>query len=139
MSPTDCFFDTSILIYLLSADARKADVAENLLAQSGSISVQVLNEFTAVGRGKIGLSFAEIADVTGTLRAICSVNPLTEEVYDKGVEVAARYGFSIYDSMIVASALIARCGTLYSEDLQHRQVIEESLKVVNPFASYDVK
>jgi predicted nucleic acid-binding protein len=135
MSATDCFFDTSVLLYLLSSDARKADTAEGLLDKSGNISVQVLNEFTAVGRGKLGLSFAEIADVTGTIRKICSVDPLTEEIYDKGIEVAAKFGFSVYDSMIVASALVAGCKTLYSEDLQHQQIIDGTLTIVNPFSS----
>jgi predicted nucleic acid-binding protein len=104
-----------------------------LLELSGSISVQVLNEFTAVGRGKLGLSFAEIAQVTGTIREICKVHPLTEETYDRGMAVASSYGFSIYDSMIVASALFAGCRTLYSEDLQDRQVIDRTMTVANPF------
>ncbi|MGH8194085.1 MAG: PIN domain-containing protein [Woeseiaceae bacterium] len=135
MNGTDCFFDTNVLLYLLSADASKADTVERLLEVSGSISLQVLNEFTAVGKGKLGLSFAEISDVTGTIRAICSVHPLTEETYDRGVRIAGNYGFRVYDSMIVAAALTAGCDTLYSEDLQHRQLIDDRLTVVNPFHS----
>jgi predicted nucleic acid-binding protein len=44
-----------------------------------------------------------------------------------------RYKFSFYDSVIVASALRARCKILYFEDLQHGQVIEKQLRVTNPF------
>lgn len=133
MNESEAFFDTSVLLYLLSADPTRAGTTERLLERPGSISVQVLNEFTAVGKGKLGLSFDEIADITGTLRAICRVLPLTEETYDRGLRIAARYGFSIYDSMIAASALLAGCGTLWSEDLQHRQVIDGLLTVMNPF------
>ena len=48
MSGSEDFFDTNVLLYLLSADAAKADRAEELLAIGGTISVQVLNEFADV-------------------------------------------------------------------------------------------
>jgi predicted nucleic acid-binding protein len=47
--------------------------------------------------------------------------------------LAERYGFSTYDAMIVASALHAGCDTLWSEDMQDGMVIEENLRIVNPF------
>ena len=50
--PVGAFFDTNIPLYLLSADAGKASRAEDLLAERGTISVQVLNEFAAVARRK---------------------------------------------------------------------------------------
>lgn len=134
MSETESFFDTSVLLYLLSAEPGKADRVEELLAQRGVISVQVLNEFTAVATRKLGLSFAEIREVLETVRAICSTQPLTVEHHDRGVEIAERYRFSFYDSIIVASALISGCKTLYSEDMQHKQVIDKQLTVINPFA-----
>lgn len=130
----ESFFDTSVLLYLLSADAEKADRAEELLERSGAISVQVLNEFTVVAIRKLGLSFAEVREVLGTIRAVCVTHPLTIEHHDKASEIAERYGFSFYDSVIVASALLADCKILYSEDLQHQQVIEKRLTVINPFA-----
>lgn len=134
MSDAESFFDTSVLLYLLSAETDKADRAEQLLGQPGVISVQVLNEFTAVAIRKLRLSFAEVREVLGTVRTLCVTHPLTVEHHDRATEVAERYGFSFYDSVIVASALLAGCKTLYSEDLQHRQVIEKQLTVVNPFA-----
>lgn len=133
MSDVEAFFDTSALLYLLSSEPEKADRVEELLERGGAISVQVLNEFTAVATRKLGLSLAETREVLGTIRAVCSTHPLTVEHHDKGVEIAERYRFSLYDSMIVASALLAGCETLYSEDLQHRQVVEKQLTVINPF------
>lgn len=135
MSGADRFFDTSILLYLLSAEAEKADTVERLLEQSGTISVQVLNEFTAVAKGKLKLSFAEITEVLGAVRTVCRIHPLTLEVHDRGLQTAERYGFSVYDSMIVASALLAGCKTLYSEDLHHRQIIDRQLTVIDPFTT----
>lgn len=134
MSDAESFFDTSVLLYLLSADAAKADRVEELLEQSGAISVQVLNEFTAVAIRKLRLSFTEVREVLGIIRAVCVTHPLTVEHHDKAAEIAERYRFSFYDSVIVASALLSDCKILYSEDLQHQQVIEKQLAVINPFS-----
>lgn len=134
MSGAESFFDTSVLLYLLSAEAEKADRVEELLERSGVISVQVLHEFTSVATRKLGLSYVEVREVLDTVRVVCVTHPLTLEHYDKGMEIAERYRFSFYDSVIVASALLARCKTLYCEDLQQRQTIERQLTVVNPFA-----
>jgi predicted nucleic acid-binding protein len=135
MSGAEPFFDTSVLIYLLSEDEKKADRVEELLAENGVISVQVLNEFTTVSRRKFRLSSLECLEILGTVRAVCETQPLTVESHDLGVEISDRYGFSVYDSMIVASASLAGCETLYSEDLQHGQVIDGKLTVINPFKS----
>ncbi len=60
-----------------------------------------------------------------------SVNP-TVRLYRRGLDIMRRYGFSFYDSLIVAAALEAKCRILYSEDLQDGQIIEK-LMIVNPF------
>jgi predicted nucleic acid-binding protein len=133
MSGADSFFDTSVLLYLLSSETEKADRVEALLAESGVISVQVLNEFTAVASRKLSMPIGDIREVLETIRHICRTEPLTVEDHDRASEIMERYKFSFYDSVIVASALHAHCKTLYSEDLQHGQVIEKQLRVVNPF------
>jgi predicted nucleic acid-binding protein len=133
MSGADVFFDTSIVLYLLSADAQKSDRVETLLGAGGAISVQVLNEFAAVARRKSALSWPEVREALSVVRGTCVTYPVTEETHDRGVDIAERYGFSLYDSMIVAAAQCAGCTTLFSEDLQHRQVIDGALTIRNPF------
>jgi len=133
MSGADTFFDTNVLLYLLSADAAKADRAEQLVAAGGLISVQVLNEFAAVAAGKLAMRFAEIREVLATIRTLCAVKPLEVETHELGLELAERYGYSIYDSMILAAALRAGCSVLFSEDFQHGQTIDR-LTIRNPFA-----
>jgi predicted nucleic acid-binding protein len=133
MSAGDTFFDTSVLFYLLSSDARKADRVEALLAQRGIISVQVLNEFTVAALRKVGLPLRDIREILDTVRAVCTLEPLTATTHDRGMEICERYKFSFYDSLIVAAALIAGATVLYSEDLQHGQVIDRQLRIVNPF------
>jgi predicted nucleic acid-binding protein len=127
------FFDTNILLYLLSEDNRKADRAEAIIAAGGIISVQVLNEFASVASRKLRMSYTEIRDVLGTVRAVCQTLAVTVDTHDRGLDIAERFGFSLYDSMIVSSALESGCTVLYSEDMQHGQKIDAQLVVLNPF------
>jgi predicted nucleic acid-binding protein len=132
MSAVDTFFDTNVLLYLVSGDATKADRAEQLLAGGGSISVQVLNEFASVAVGKYAVEFAKIREVLSAIRLVCSVQPLEVETHELGLKLAERYRYSVYDSMILAAALRAGCSTLFSEDFQNGQKID-GLTIRNPF------
>lgn len=127
------FIDTNVLLYLAGDDPAKAARAEAVVAAGGAISVQVLNELANVARRKMRLGWAETADFLGALRGLLTVHPLTLATHETGLALAARYGFSVYDAMIVAAALEAGCGTLYSEDMQHGMVLAEGVRIVDPF------
>jgi predicted nucleic acid-binding protein len=127
------FFDTNVLVYLASGDAKKADRAEAAIAKGGSISVQVLNELANVARRKMQISWDETHALLNMLRDLLTVHPLTVETHETGLGIAERYGLSIYDAMIAASALHASCDTLWSEDMQHGLALKEGLRIVNPF------
>jgi predicted nucleic acid-binding protein len=127
------FADSNVLLYLLSGDTAKADRSEALLAQGLTISVQVLNECTNVGRRKFGLSWSEVDEVLRDIRGFATVLPLTIETHEAGLQLAQRYQLALFDAMIVASALLAGCQTLYSEDMHHGLRIERSLTIRNPF------
>lgn len=133
MSASDRFFDTNILLYLLSGDAARADRAEAELSAGGIVSVQVLNEFASVASRKLGMAFAEIREILAAVRACCTVVPISEETHDTGLQLAERYGLSICDAMIISSALLAGCRIVVSEDLQDGQVYEGRLTLRNPF------
>jgi predicted nucleic acid-binding protein len=133
MSGADPFFDTSVLLYLLSDDTVKADRVETLLGARGVISAQVLNEFAVVALRKLKMPLHEVREILDTIRALCTVEPITVDAHDRGLGVFERYRFSFYDSILVATALISGAKTLYSEDLQHGQVIDKQLRVTNPF------
>ena len=134
MSAGEDFFDTNVVLYLLSADTAKADRAEELITLGGTISVQVLNEFAAVASRKLRMSWTEIREVLAQVRAVCAVEPLTLETHERALRIAVRYRLSIYDALIVAAALLAKCQTLHSEDMQDGQVVERQLTIRNPFA-----
>jgi predicted nucleic acid-binding protein len=128
------FLDTNVLVYLASADPGKAARAEALLAQGGTISVQVLNEWATVARRKLDFSWDEVSLFLETLRALLRVVPLDEAVHELGLRIARRYGLSVYDAMIAGAALEAGCDVLWSEDMHHGLVIDGVLEVRNPFA-----
>jgi predicted nucleic acid-binding protein len=128
------FIDSNVVLYLLSADTAKANLAQHLFEAGGTISVQVLNEVTAVCQRKLKMPWQEIDAVLQALTAACDVVPLTLTTQQKAVDISKRYGLSIYDANIVACALISRSSMLLTEDMQDGQLIE-SLVICNPFKS----
>jgi predicted nucleic acid-binding protein len=128
----DSFLDTNVLVYLASAETGKAERVEKLIAAGGVISVQVLNELTNVGRRKMRLSWTEMRDFLTLVRVFLSVTPITLETHETGLALAERYGLSVYDAMIVASAVLTGCTTLWSEDMQHGVLID-GVRIMNPF------
>lgn len=128
------FFDTNVLLYLLSDDQVKANRAEEVIAVGGIISVQVLNEFANVTRNKLQMEWDDILTILGDLRGFLSVVDLTQAVHDSGCKLARQYKLSIYDSFIVAAAIDADCTVLMSEDMHNGLLVCESLRIENPFA-----
>ena len=135
MSGSKSFIDTNILLYLLSADTHKADKVEAVIRSDSLISVQVLNETASVAKRKLGLPWTEINEILALIRSLCPVEPLSVETHDKGMHIAQRYRLNVFDSMILAAALQAGCERIYSEDMQDGLLIEQQLRVVNPFIS----
>ena len=137
MSAED-FLDTNIFVCMFDAsDDFKRQRAEELVQRSlargtGCISYQVVQETLNVATRKLG--FAEDDSrtlLTDILAPLWTVHP-SVALYERGLHVRGRYGFSFYDSIIVAGAIESGCTRLYSEDLQHGQQVE-SLTVENPF------
>lgn len=67
------------------------------------------------------------------IRGLLPVRPITIGIHQAGLVLAERYGLSSYDAMIAASALHAGCDTLWSEDMQDGIVLDDRLRIVNPF------
>jgi len=128
------FFDTSILIYAMLQPDPRSDLARDLLAQGGSISVQVANECVNVAYRTLRKSWVEIEQALAVIRVLCpSPQSLSIETHDAAVAIADRTGCAFYDALIIASALQRGCTVLFSEGMQHGQVIDGVLHVVNPF------
>ncbi len=134
------FLDTNILVYTFDADApAKQQTARRLIStalntQQGFISYQVVQEFLNVATRKFSppLTLTD-ADtyLQKVLTPLCEVFPCMA-YYSKALEISKRWGYALYDAMIITAGLNAGCETLYSEDLQHGQTIQE-LTIINPF------
>ena len=134
------FLDTNIFVYLFDrVTPQKRQRARELVAQSldngsGCISYQVVQETVNVLTGKLGTPPDRVRGLMDdVLVPLWQVNP-TGSLYQSAISLQSRYGFSFYDSLIVAAALEAGCTRLYSEDMQHGQRIQR-LTILNPFMS----
>ena len=127
------FFDTNVLLYFFSEEGYRTEVAERLLVQGGVVSVQVLNELVSAARKKLKMNWDEVRVARDKTLFFCpNPLPLTEETHRSAVDISIRFGYRIYDSLILAAAQQAGCTNVYSEDMQHCQAIG-SLTIVNPF------
>ena len=128
------FFDTNVLIYAMALGDPRRDRAQQLLAQGGIVSVQILNEFVAVARRKMRMPWKDVIEALDAVRLLFpSPVSITLDTHEAALKIAQQYGFGIYDAQIAATALEANCSTLYSEDLQDGQVIDKTLTIRSPF------
>ena len=127
------FLDSNVLIYAFT-DEPKAATAQDLLRQRPIISVQGLNEFVHVGRRKLRMDWQQVKEAVESLRKLCpTILGLEGRTQVEALRIAERYGYSIFDSCIMASALEAGSDVLWSEDMQHGIVIDGRLRIANPF------
>ncbi|MDD5461522.1 MAG: PIN domain-containing protein [Methylococcales bacterium] len=127
------FVDNNIVLYALDADQQKHETAWNLLFTKPYISLQVINECSNVLNRKRQWPTEDVAQTMERVFQFVTVEPTDIATVRSAWKFQARYRFSYFDSLIIAAALAADCSTLYSEDMQHGQVIAGRLTINNPF------
>lgn len=132
------FIDTNIFVYaalLNESEKIKHETAINLVQKDLNIiiSTQILNEFYNVLL-KHKIQDSQIVEYSNEIIRNVTVDSQNIETLKTAWRIKAKYTFSLWDSLVIASALQNNCQILYSEDMQHNQLIENSLKIVNPFA-----
>lgn len=133
-----CFADTNLLVYSIDASSSlKRSFSARLLqdlARTGRLvlSVQSLNELYWVGQRKLRVPLPELR---ATIRDFspAATAPFDRSTCELAYEVEDETRFSYYDCLLLASALQARCGIFYSEDLQDGRCLD-GLRIINPFA-----
>ena len=131
--PVKHFLDTNVLIYAVAKNDPRASKAEALLAGGSIISIQSLNEFVSVAR-KLGMPWKQINEFVDLICVLCpNPVPISLDTHKGAVAIAQKYGYSVYDALIVSAALESSCETLYSEGLQDGQTINQQLTIRNPF------
>lgn len=135
------FLDTNIFVYaFVVSEPRKRAKAVQLIEAAlasglGCISYQVVQEFAHVARKKFAVRMpaadckAFIDAAMQPMNRIASSTGLVHSALDLHDELK----YSFYDCLMLAAALQGACSTLYSEDLQHLQLVRGTLRIANPF------
>jgi len=127
------FLDSNVMIYAyFKQDEKKQRISKQLISQNAIISTQVLQELTNTLHRKMGVDYNIVRTILQECLKNCDLNTNTSDTVFLALNVAERYGFSFYDSLIVSAAIESKCTILYSEDMQHNQHIE-NLIIKNPF------
>jgi len=129
------FIDTNIILYSYSkTELEKSEVANSLIFETKNlISNQVINETINILYKKYNLNSQQIEDVILELDDNFEICNFTIKTQVKALRIKEKYKYQYYDSLIIATALESGCSILYSEDMQHNQIIENKITIINPF------
>lgn len=142
MAKLTSFIDSNIWLYILMTDPknseaeekRKREIAQALVTNATiMISTQVINEVCSVLCRKAKLKESNLQQVIQDFYQLCPVISLSPEIFIQASQLRSNHRFSYWDSVIVASALVANVDILYSEDMQHGYVVNGQVKIINPF------
>jgi predicted nucleic acid-binding protein len=126
--------DTNVVIYNHNKiDLRKRSISKELLLENPVISSQIISEYLNYMKNKLKMEKHYLMRGCAQWLNQCTVQPVKASTVELASRLIDKYDIQLFDGIIVASALEANCGVLYSEDMQHGQIIETSLKIVNPY------
>ncbi|MBS4033318.1 MAG: PIN domain-containing protein [Ignavibacterium sp.] len=131
------FVDTNLWVYSYSKDD-KSDKCNELLDkhfEKVHLSTQVLGEIFSVLTKKSGKTKKEAKQIISDLTASFNITDVLTVTINNAIDISIKYAFSYWDSLIIASALESNCSVLYTEDMQDGQIIDNTLKIVNPFTA----
>lgn len=129
------FVDTNVLIYAFSTDSRYQEKAIKILENHPFLSTQVLTESANVCLKKLNFSPEKVVEFISQLEQNTEVVTITPFIITKALHLHKAYRYSFYDSLILSAALLSGCEILFSEDMQHEQIIE-GLTIINPFFDF---
>jgi len=126
--------DTNVLIYLHDEnEVHKKQVAIEILKEKPVLPSQVISEYMNVLKRLTKEPKLRIIEHCLITIEDCHIVSTNIELLEKAKDLIIRYDFQLYDSLIVAAALLSGCRILYSEDLQHNFLVENRLRIINPF------
>ena len=127
------FADTNVVLYTIGQDMRKTEIARNLITDGIIVSTQVINECVSVCLRKFGFTKEKSYTFADKIMCRTDVIPVDEATVRKSADIAIQKQISNWDALIISAALLADCDILYSEDMQHGQIFDNRLTIVNPF------
>jgi len=131
----NCSIDTNILIYCYTIDEpeKHKKAVETTQSPNSFISTQVLTKFSNTLKKKFGYEWSKIELSLNEVSSGFNVYINKPATIEQASRIANKYNFSFYDSLIIAAALSCNCTILFSEDMRHDQIIDNRLKITNPF------
>ena len=129
------FLYSNIVVYGLhkEQDLEKTEKVAPLVRSQAYISNQVISETLHVAQRKFKADALASRNIYALLISRFVVSPVHLSAIGKSLRIREDYRYSQYDSQIIAVALECGCDILYSEGMNHRQIIYEKLTIVNPF------
>ena len=129
------FCDSNILLYAFGKqDLKKKAIASKLILDKKSIiSVQVINEVSNIMLRKLNFTNEQIQFFIQSCYRKYNVSKLGKKIFLLACDIRNSYKLSYYDSIIVATAMESNCKIIYSEDMQHKQIIFDKLTIIDPF------
>jgi len=135
--PANIFIDTNLWVYLYAKDPpeKYGQVRQLVIGQFEQIiiSTQILGELYHVLTRKNLTTPAKAQTIVVEMATSFPVLDIDTAKVLQALDISARYQYSYWDSLVIAAALLADCQTLYSEDMQHQQVVNKKLQILNPF------
>jgi predicted nucleic acid-binding protein len=126
--------DSNILICSHSLDCEnKKIIARSFFKETPVVSSQVISQYLNVLKRNLKLQKHELMQLCTLWLEKCTIQPVILSTIKLAQDLIGKYDFQVFDGIIVAAALEADCDIIYSEDMQNGQIIENSLKIVNPF------
>ena len=128
------FLDSNVCIYAFDIDSRKKEKALNLIiCNQATVSTQVLMETANVAVKKLKFRHEETQLSINYITTFCSLHIIGLSTIKLAFQITLKYQYSLYDALIIASALESNCNILYSEDMQHGHFVDKRLNIINPF------
>ncbi len=86
-----------------------------------------------VTRRKLKYTMEEYKLVLKSVFSVCEVVNEDFSLVEKALDLLTTNSLQPFDAKIAATALHHNCDILYSEDMHNGPIIENKLKIVNPF------
>jgi predicted nucleic acid-binding protein len=117
----------------MDSNSHKKSIAQNILIAKPFINAQVLTEVANVCKRRFSYSKDDILDLWTDLLEDCNFIQTTKATFSQAIKLTKKYNFQVFDAIIISSALDTHCEIFYSEDMQHKMVVEDRLTIINPF------
>lgn len=129
--------DTNVLLYAIDDFyPEKQSISIGIIAEKPYFCTQSVSEFINVCLRKWKLPKEHVAELLETYLEQARYIQVSEQMLLRSVGLMKRYDFQLFDAIIVSAALGSGCEVLYSEDMKDGQIIDNQLKITNPFKQH---